>query len=162
MWEVEMTRTGLSLWAEATLGFDAAQLDDEPLVIDGNPTTGNFHLTEEDCAFPVFQIVRDYAPDAKAIGGRKHTAAVIGEGSIGLKIAAHGADTTATLAAMHELMVCTSQFEYTLGFKVNGVLFGTYVAKAELPLWGALDSGMIRADLNEATIAIPLNPPVSV
>ena len=157
--EIEMTRTGFSLWAAATQGFEAGQLADDPLVISGDPFAGLYHVTEDDIAWPAFPINRTYAPDSDVIGGRVHKSATVGEGTIGLKIAAHGGNTAATLAAMDALMVCTSQFTYTLQLRVNGAVYGTYEAKAELPLWGALDSGMVRAEINEATISIPINPP---
>lgn len=151
---VTLTRTGYSLWAGTTLALS-------PLVIDGNPSTGAFHITEEDVSWPAFQINRNYVPDSDAISGRVHNAAVVTEGSVGLKIAAHGSDWGTIKAAMDELMAATSQFTYDLTLTVDGVAFGPYQAKAELPLWGALDSGMVRGKLNEATIAIPLNPPAA-
>lgn len=154
MWKVTMTRTGWSVWAGEQLAL-------EPLVIDGNPHTGAFHLTEEDCTWPTFTIRRTYASDSAEIAGRPLLKAVCDQGTQTLKISAHGDNTTEMLAAMEELQVCTSQFTYELALEVGGVLVGTYEAHSEMPLWGALDSGMVRAALNEATITIPLNPPGS-
>lgn len=151
MWQVTMTRTGFSLATGAVLALD-------PLVIDGNPHTSAFHLTEEDCSWPAFQVDLTLPPTSRDISGDVAIAGRIGSGTFGLKIAAHGANFTATRAAMLELEACTSQFEYDLTFEVSGVEIGTYKAKAALPLWGALDSAFIRAAINQATITIPLNP----
>lgn len=151
MLQVTMTRTGFSVYTGAVLALD-------PLVIDADPSTGIAHLTEENCSWPNFSIRRGMAPDANTIGGSAQLAATIGQGSIALGLIAHGDDMTETFASMEELAAATSQFTYDLTLEVGGVDIGTFPAFAELPLWGALDSGNVRAALNEATIVIPLNP----
>ena len=143
MWSVTFDRTSLAL---------------APLVIDGNPNTGAFHVSEEDCGWPSFSMRRTYAPESDEVGGSQLLKTAIDLGTFPLRIVAHGANMTALRAAMVELEAATSQFKYDLTLVVDGVTIGTYQAHAELPQWGALDSGNIRAALNEATIVIPLNP----
>lgn len=143
MWSVTFGRTSLSL---------------APLVIDGNPHTGSFHLTEEDCGWPSFSMRRTYAPESDEVGGSTLLKAAPDLGNLPLRIVAHDANMTALRAAMLELEAATSQFTYDLTLVVGGVTIGTYEAHAEFPQWGALDSGNVRAAINEATIVIPLNP----
>lgn len=154
---VTMTRTGYSVWAGATLALS-------PLVIDSDPNSGAYHLTEEDQTWPNFPMRRTYAPSSEVISGQSLKAATPDLGQIGLRISAHAANWTDLLAARNALADCTSQFTYSLTLEVYDgawIEVGTYEAHSELPLWGAVDSGEVKAKLNDATITIPLNPPGS-
>lgn len=143
------------MW-KVTIGRESLELPD--LVIDGNPSTGDFHLTEEDCTWPAFTMRRTYAPQSEAVGGEQLLAMVPNQGTIGLGIEAHGGDAAGTALAKLELEAALTQFSYPLTLEVAGVTIGTYLADPEFPQWGALDSGNVRAAIDTATITIPINP----
>lgn len=141
--------------------FDRDSLGLEPLVITSDPDTGDFWLAEDDITWPTFTMRRTYAPDANDVAGASLLHAVADQGSIGLKIGARTSTMAALKAAMDELTAATTQFEYVLTLVVDGVTIGAYNADPEFPQWGALDSGNVRAKINEAVITIPINPPGS-
>ena len=141
--------------------FDRTSLGLEPLVITSDPGTGDFWLAEEDITWPTFAMRRTYAPDANDVAGASLLHAVPDQGTIGLKIGARTDTTAALKAAMDEFTAAVTQFSYVLTLQVDGVTFGAYNADPEFPQWGALDSGNVRAKLNEAQITIPINPPGS-
>ncbi len=143
------------MW-KVTIGRDSLSLPD--LVIDGNPSTGDFHLTEEDCTWPAFTMRRTYAPSSENVGGEQLLAMVPNQGTLGLGIEAHGGSQAATATAKLELTAALTQFSYTLTLEVAGVAIGTYNADPEFPQWGELDSGNVRAAIDKATITIPINP----
>ena len=134
--------------------------DGDDLVIDSDPNIeAGLHLTEKDCTWPAFTMRRTNAPASETVAGEQLIAAVANEGTLGLGVCAHGADTAAVEAAKAEFTAAATQFSYVLTLRVNGVTIGAYNAKPEFPNWGALDSGAVRAHINNGTITIPINPP---
>ena len=133
--------------------------DGDDLVIDSDPNieTG-LHLTERDCTWPKFTMRRTNGPASETVGGEQLVAAVPNEGTVGIGVCAHGADTAAVEAAKAEFTAAVTQFSYVLTGVVNGVTIGAWNAKPEFPDWGALDSGDVRAHINKGTITIPINP----
>ena len=141
--------------------FDRTSLGLEPLVITSDPEAGVFYLTEKDCGWPQFTMRRTYSPDSEVISGRRLLAATSEQGTLPLGIGVHGDQLSDVLAAMDELTDATTQFSYDLTLVVDGVTIGTYSAQPEYPNWGSLDSGFVRANRNEGTVTIPINPPGS-
>jgi hypothetical protein len=151
MWSVTIDRSSLSLGA---------------LVIDGNPTAtspngGKYHLTEEACTWPSFSMRRRYAPDSEELDGKQVLGAVKDEGQMTLKFIAHRVTTADLAASVAELEAAFSQLSYNLTVVIDGVTIGTFEAHSELPQWGELDSGKVRAKLVTGTVVVPLNPVVS-
>lgn len=142
MWSVTFSRTSLSL---------------PDLVIGGDPNASNFHLPEDGADRPNMLMRRTYAPDSAYVGGRQMLAAVRDAGSIPLVIYVHATTAALLETAKDELEAATSQWTYDLTLTVNGQA-RTWAADPELPTWGALDSGMVKAHLARASIVIPLNP----
>lgn len=140
--------------------FDRTSLSLSPLVIGSNPYLDDFHMAEDDATWPSFKMRRAYAPDSDFVEGKQLLTAVRDAGEIALTIYAHTSTTALLVTAMDKLEAATSQFTYDFTLTVDGVA-RTYVAHAELPKWGALDSGMVKAHLMKATITIPLNPAVA-
>lgn len=135
------------------------------LVIDGNftassPNGGKYHLTEENCTWPSFSMRREYGPDSKDLDGRLVLGAVRDEGQMTLGLEVHRQTTTDVALSVAELEAAFSQLVYDLTVVIDGVTIGTYEAHAELPQWGELDSGKVRAKIVAGSIVIPLNPPV--
>lgn len=137
--------------------FDRDSLSLSPLVINNDPTAGAFHLPEEGLERPARSIRRTYAPDSAYIPGRVLLAAVEEAGALSVTIYAHGADTEALADAILELETATTQFAYDLTLSIDGQ-DQVFAADPELPSWGPVDSGMVRAHMARASIVIPLNP----
>lgn len=138
-----------------TIARDALSLDD--LVITNDPYAGNFHLPEDGLERPGFTMRRTYAPDSAYFPGRVLLAAVADASTMPVSIYAHADDSAGLATAMAELEAATSQFAYDLTLSIDGQA-RTWLADPELPQWGAVDSGMVRAFMARASIVIPLNP----
>lgn len=137
--------------------FSRAALSLADLVITDNPYAGAFHLDEAAIGWPQFGIRREYAPDSEFAGGRLLLSAVPDAGTVRLSIYAHGDSTSDVQTAMEELEAATSQWSYDFTMIRDGVS-RTWPADPELPSWGDIDSGMVKAHLARASIIIPLNP----
>lgn len=137
--------------------FDRTSLGLSPLVITGDPYAGALHLPEDGVERVGRVIRRTYAPASAYVPGRVLLAAVEDAGTLPLSIYAHGDTAAEVEAAMAELEAAASQFAYDITLEVDGVT-QTWAADPELPQWGAIDVGMVRAHLVRASISIPVNP----
>lgn len=137
--------------------FDRASLSAADLVITDSPTAGAFHLPEGGLARPGRAIRRQYAPDSAWVGGRQLLAAVEDAGTLPLTIYAHGSSAAALEAAIAELEAASSQFAYDVTITIDGQS-RTWAADPELPQWGPVDSGLVRAHIAIASLVIPINP----
>lgn len=142
MLSLTLTRTSLSL---------------ADLVIDSDPFSGSFHLPEDGIEWPRFDTRRTYAPPSEFVAGRVLLSAVPDVGAMTTTIYARGTDAATLKAAKAELEAAVSQFSYTLTLTENGQSW-TWTAQPELPSWGQVDTGMVRAFMAKATVVIPLNP----
>lgn len=123
----------------------------------GGGATHWFHLPEDGLSRPGFTIRRTYAPDSEYIPGRYLLTAVTDASSLPAMIYAHG-DTSAHLeAAVAELEQATTQFAYEISLAIDGQS-RTWLADPELPVWGAVDTGLVRQHIAIANLVIPINP----
>jgi hypothetical protein len=142
---------------EWLLTIDRTSLSLSPLVISNDPFAGNFHLPEDGLERPGFTMRRLYAADSAYFAGRVLLAAVADASTLPAVIYAHAASSAALSVAMAELEAATTQFAYSLTLSIDGEA-QTWAADPELPQWGPVDSGLVRAHIARASIAIPINP----
>lgn len=141
---------------KVTFTRDSLSLPD--LVIDDNPYAGDYHLGEDGNQYPRFPVVRDYAPDSVFRNGRLLLGWRLDEGTLRLRIYAHGDDAAGVKAARAALDATTLQTEYTVTLEVDGVVEGSWVACPEVGDWGDIESGLVKACMAVATVTIPLHP----
>jgi hypothetical protein len=149
--EVSLSRSGE--WSVAA----GAVLALSDLTIGDHPDDGTFWVPEDGVTWPSFAITRGYSPESDAIGSEL-LKAVPGKGQTSLTIYAHATTLALLLDAMDELEAATSQFHYDLTFTLDGTVSRTWRADSELPQWGSLEAGKVKAKMTTATITIPLNP----
>lgn len=127
------------------------------LVITNDPHAGNFHLPEDGLERPGFTMRRTYAPDSAYFPGRTLLAAVADASTLPVIIYAHATTSALLVTAMAELEAALTQFAYDITLSIDGQA-KTWLADPELPQWGAIDSGMVRAHMARASVVIPINP----
>jgi hypothetical protein len=143
--------------AVLSLTIDRASLSLSPLVITNDPYAGNFHIPEDGVEWPGFSMRRTYAPDSAYFPGRTLLAAVGDASTLPATIYTHAATSALLETARDVLEAALSQWSYEVTLSVDGQA-RTWLADPELPQWGVVDSGMVRAFMARATVVIPLNP----
>lgn len=139
-----------------TLTFSRTSLSLSSLLIGTDPTAGLW-LPEDSVTEPGRTVRRAYAPDSAFIPGRYLLSAVEDAATVPVTVYARGA-TGAELAANRAILdAAASQFNYSLTLTVDGVA-RTWSADPELPQWGLVDTGMVRARIARAVLVIPVNP----
>lgn len=139
------------------LTFDRTGLSLGPLVIGPNPFTGSFHLPEDGLSRPGFTIRRGYAPGSAFLPGQYLLTAVTESSTLPVIIYAHGDTSAEVEAAIAELNTAATQFAYDVTLAIDGQAM-TWPADPELPDWGPVDTGLIRAHIAIASLVIPINP----
>jgi hypothetical protein len=137
--------------------FDRASLSRADLVITDNPFAGGFHIPEDGVGDPQFAMRRTLADESSIVNGRILLASAVDLGTMLLRVYAHGDSSADVAARKEELAAATSQWSYDLTVTVDGVA-RTYAAQPELPNWGPIDSGMVKAHMAVCSIVIPINP----
>lgn len=139
-----------------SVSFDRTALSLSPLVV-SDDMSADLYFPEDGVSYPPFTMRRTYLPDSDWIAGQQLKSAVRSAAPWPLSIYAH-ADTTASLvAAMTELEDAASQWAYDVTLTIDGVSW-TWPADPELPQWGDVDSGMVRAHMARASLVVPINP----
>lgn len=100
---------------------------------------------------------KTYAPDSAYVPGKVLLAAVSEASAVPLTVYAGAASSAALQAYRAELEAAASQWSYDLTVTVDGVA-STYNAEISLPVWNALDSGMVAAHMARCQLVIPVNP----
>ena len=100
---------------------------------------------------------RTYAPDSAYFPGRSLLAAVSDASTLPVVIYAHATTSALLKTARTELETALTQWAYEVTYAEDGQTW-TWLADPELPQWGAVDSGMVRAHIARASVVIPLNP----
>lgn len=137
--------------------FDRTALSLADLVISNN-AANSLYLPEDAAAWPAFSMRRTYLPDSNWVAGQQLKAAVQSASTLPLVIYAHASTTAALKTAMNELASASSQWAYDITLTVDGQSW-TWPADPELPQWGDVDSGMVRAHMARASLIVPINPP---
>ena len=140
-----------------SLTIDRTSLSLADLVITNDPYAGNYHLPEDGLERPGFSMRRTYAPDSAYFPGRTLLAAVADASTLPVVIYTHAASAALLAAARAALEAATSQFAYDVTLSVDGQS-QTWLADPELPQWGPVDSGLVRAHIEVARLVIPINP----
>lgn len=141
------------------LTISRTSLSLEPLVIGSSPFGSGrwFHLPEDGLSRPAFTIRKGYAPGSAFLPGQYLLTAVGESGFLPALVYAHG-DTSADLEdAIAELEQATTQFAYDVELAIDGQA-KTWPADPELPDWGPVDTGFVKAHIAIASLVIPINP----
>lgn len=137
--------------------IDRTSLELPPLVLGSDPFVAPLYLPEDAVTWPEWSIRRTYAPESAWLAGTALLAAVREASTLPLVVYARGETTAALEAAKRTLEAATSQWDYDITLTVDGVAT-SWRADPELPTWGLVDAGMVRAGLARGAVTVPINP----
>lgn len=140
--------------------FDQTALSLSPLVVGLYGMSATYFLPPDGITWPALTMRRTYAPDSIYIDGKDLLSAVADSGVCQLSIYVQADSTADLFTAQDALEVAATQWAYDLTLTLDGVS-RTFQADPEIPQWGQIDAGMLRAYMSKATITIPVNPPTS-
>lgn len=125
-----------------------------PLVIAHNGTT--FRITEDGIGRPARKWRFSNMPDSDSVHGTEHTSASLDESDLPLRVLVKSTTTSGLEAALDELELALSQFDYEVTVTIDGVsrVWGASPADSA----ASLDSGQAFAHLSTVTVTIPVYP----
>lgn len=137
--------------------FDRAALSLADLVITSNPFDSTLHIPEDGIGQVGWDFRRDYAPTSAWQGGKALLSAVREAATLPLTIYAHDTTSAGLQTARAVLESAASQWAYGVTVTVDGVAT-VYHCEPAIPVWTAVDSGMVAAHMDRANLVIPVNP----
>lgn len=140
-----------------SLTFTRAALSLPDLVITDNPHGTSFHIPEDGIGQVGWDYRRNYAPESAWVGGKALLSAVREASTLPLTIYAHEATSAALASTRAVLEAAASQWAYDVTVTVDGVAT-TYHCEPAIPVWTAVDSGMVRAHMDRCQLVISVNP----
>lgn len=142
-----------------SLTIERTALSLADLIIPDYPASATaLWLPEDGLGEPDFEMRVGFAPDSLYIPGQKALAAVLDASAIPLIVKAQAPSTAALQTLKNELAAAVSQWAYDVTVTVDGVAQTWASSAPTWPKWGAIDSGMVKAHLAQATFTIPVNP----